>query len=155
MSEHLAKIAYNGPVIQYFIVIAYILFNFDNDFKLLLLFLTVGVANGKLNELIKITLKQSRPTGSIDVFETKEYNKEEPHYYGMPSGHMQNGSYSYFIGIRIIKNMYYIIFGGILMIMTFIQRYTYKKHTILQLIIGTMIGFFIAELTIKINQHIK
>ena len=51
--------------------------------------------------------------------------------------------------------MYYIIFGGILLIMTFVQRYTYKKHTILQLIIGTMIGFFIAELTIKINQHIK
>ena len=154
MIDFIAKIAYYGPVIQHIIVSFLIIVNymFPYNIEILGVFLFSFIVNSNLNALLKIIIKQPRPTGSIDTFEKKEKKNTEPHYYGMPSGHMQNSAYAYFIGFYLFEDIVFRIIFGLLLIMTFIQRYVYRKHTIPQLIIGTIVGYIFSRLIISIYK---
>jgi membrane-associated phospholipid phosphatase len=121
-----------------------------------------------INAILKITLKQPRPKEHIPLFNaTKAHQPKLLSFqqYGMPSGHAQDSLYStFFIFFALHGKQYnYIkLLYFILTINTCCQRVRYKNHTILQVLVGAIIGsvvgvitFYLATKKIKGILHYK
>lgn len=145
----LFTIGYYGPILLIFINI-YILY--DRFFWCIVYILFV-VINTFLNKVLKTWIKEPRPKDwkSFATFETLE--KEES--YGMPSGHAQSAIFSVMF--------YYLLFGvdEILYVMLFIttltvfQRWYNKNHTILQLLMGLIVGAGFAWIVYYLTKKYK
>lgn len=91
-----------------------------------------------INSLLKKIINQDRPSNSkhINSFERTIDTGSK----GMPSGHAQMvGSevvFSYLAGANTLVQ----IIAIIQMLITLWQRYTYRKHTIAQLLVGLIVG---------------
>jgi membrane-associated phospholipid phosphatase len=114
----------------------------SNNYKLLVIYY-VGLI---LNIIITIFLKKV-------AFE--KYNKKGNN---MPSGHFQSLAYSlvfYLLSHKKWSQNYIFIFLFIAFC-TFYNCITYKYHTIIEIIIGTLLGTFLAFLSInKYRDFIK
>ena len=95
-------------------------------------------ANTLLNKILKLTFREPRPS-DYQIFANFEKTTGEE-IFGMPSGHAQSVAFS-------IIFLYLLTDSTILLIITMFvgavciyQRWKYRRHTIPQLIIGTMIG---------------
>jgi membrane-associated phospholipid phosphatase len=149
-----------GPVILYFFSI-YLLWNQDNLF----FYYNVGIfVNAILNLILKGLVQQPRPSEDPKTFHLalthgKRFLFKDgiPHdIFGMPSGHAQSAFFStLFIYLSFRKtNLVYIYLSVSMLIMA--QRVTYKYHTVLQVLIGAVIGagfghfvYFLAREKIK------
>jgi membrane-associated phospholipid phosphatase len=144
-----------GQLIIIFIS-SYILFykiTYFNFYILGLLFNTI------INSLLKYLIKEPRPSkqflkevqNSDLIFPNAKYDM--PSGYGMPSGHAQNLGYSLGFMFIFIKNSDIFWVYIIVSIITIFQRYTNKKHTILQLILGFIFGLLIGILFYKLGKY--
>lgn len=98
--------------------------------------------NNILNILLKLTIKQPRPSKdekSIEIAVANDVRVGFDHF-GMPSGHAQNCSYCLTFITLVLNEPFITGFYAILTANSLIQRYLYNNHTFLQLIIGFMIG---------------
>jgi membrane-associated phospholipid phosphatase len=64
---------------------------------------------------------------------------------GMPSGHAQQTAFALTFSYLLSGHHFYLSWG--LFLMTVIQRYVFKNHTFLQLLVGSLLGFNIAYVT--------
>ena len=72
---------------------------------------------------------------------------------GMPSGHTQQTAFALTIAYLFSKkNLYQSI---ILLILTAIQRYIFKNHTIIQLIVGGILGVGLGYICFYIILYIE
>ena len=79
----------------------------------------------------------------------------------MPSGHAQSVSFSLIYLYLVQKSIWLLILNTIILLLTVIQRWNYRKHTIEQLLIGTMVGiicaissYYIVKYGIENNKEI-
>jgi len=133
-----------GPVILYFLSI-YLLWNQHNLF----FYYNVGIfVNAILNLILKGLIQEPRPSEDPKTFRLalshgKRFLFKDgiPHdIFGMPSGHAQSAFFStLFIYLSFRKtNLVYIYLFISMLIMA--QRVIYNYHTILQVMIGAVIG---------------
>jgi membrane-associated phospholipid phosphatase len=124
----------NSPILLY-IISNYILFP---RIRVLTLFNAGFILNYVLNGWLKSTLKHERPQPLI-------LDRSKANYYGMPSGHAQMLSYmTAFIYLAVSSTYIYFVAFFVVFLWGCIERYVNKKHSIGQLVAGTIIGTCVA-----------
>jgi membrane-associated phospholipid phosphatase len=149
-----------APVILFIISI----FLLQNKMKYLQVYIVGSILNNILNAILKYAIKEPRPSRDSRILEIAIANKKHIGFdkYGMPSGHAQNCGFNLAFITLVLNNPYV---SGFYLIMSFIslyQRYKYFNHTILQLVIGFIIGlsfgstfYYVGNKWIKGNLTIK
>ena len=136
MLEALSILGAFGPYIMAAGIIAENIINQTSYFKIGVLLLWQPL-NVMINCVLKEIINEDRPAGSKNINKLEAYIDEGSK--GMPSGHAQVvGSelmLAYLSNSFITKVLMMFQTG-----LTVYQRYSYKKHTISQLIIGFIIG---------------
>lgn len=145
-------IGYYGPIIILIITILYFIYDYKNQrysiSNIILSKMTLLIIlNTILNILLKEIIQEPRPNGERFLFNS---NIRKNDFYGMPSGHAQQVA---FITSFFINNAYYSmgflplsISFILISVLTIIQRYKFKAHTLKQLFIGTLLGIFMGSL---------
>ena len=137
-------------VVSFFLLIGY---NVYFDF-----FLIGFVLNNILNILLKIIIQQPRPSKDNKKLEIYTKNGERIWFdeFGMPSGHGQNCGFFISYIYLILKNPWIISFYLIVSFISLNQRVIYQNHTILQVIVGFLLGLAIGIMVYKIaNKFIQ
>ena len=139
-------IGYFGPEILILtnIILLFVL-NINIHFFYLILF--GNILNLFFNNILKILFRIKRQ-------KQRPFMGHIEKSYAMPSGHSQMVTFNSTLLTLIYKNIYAILFSVILCFNTFYQRYNYKNHTILQIIIGALIGIIFALLCYNIHLNI-
>ena len=75
-------------------------------------------------------------------------------YYGMPSGHSQSVFYTISYMWYVTHNVYLLLIGLFIGLITLNQRYKTKKHTIEQLIVGAFTGISIGYISYNISKKL-
>lgn len=124
------------------------LFLLRNKVNYLTFYVVGTIFNVILNIILKLFFKEPRPKKNARVMEIAVENKYDFDFdkYGMPSGHAQQCAFSLTFITLVFNNPFISsIYLGITLL-TFLQRYTYLDHSILQLIVGFCIGIGIGYL---------
>lgn len=137
---------YYGPVLLFFITLILLLQN-----KLLLMTFVAGFfLNILVNKVAKHCIREPRPSRSFHKFtmdgnevhiDVSGMGEEE---FGMPSGHAQLVAFTTAFIHLALHNSYITIFYAITSILTMIERVKYKNHTVLQVIVGGILGLGLA-----------
>ena len=125
---------YNVPIVYWFTICLMI---FSNSWLLLIVFITGYMINKKINIWLKNYLKQPLP----------DNNDNE---YGMPSGHCQEIWFTFLFIYYTFSNTFIKIFYGLLAL--YISYNCLKYHTVMQMIIGILLGIIISSSIIKITN---
>jgi membrane-associated phospholipid phosphatase len=145
----------NGPIILFFLNILCLTQYSHKYVAFYVFFIFIDIL---LNELLKGVIQQPRPLGyksNNEVYYNMNY--KGIHKFGMPSGHAESTAFSLtYIGLVTKSPLLIILELGIGCIVLY-QRWTTRKHTIMQLVVGSIIGcilgigcYFIVDKT-KIN----
>ena len=120
--------------VSYFLLINLLLSSvYKNN---LFFFILIGdVLSELLNLVLKGIIQEPRPKNQI------KFNDHKASYYGMPSGHAQNATFQSLILCYQLNNIYSYIFSLLVCILTFYQRYKYRRHTLKQIFFGGLTGF--------------
>lgn len=102
------------------------------------------IFNNILNIILKLAIKEPRPTQDQKAIEIGITNGARISFdkFGMPSGHAQTCGYCLSFIALTLHHPYIITLYLIITSISLFQRYSYNNHTILQLIIGIIIGIF-------------
>ena len=131
-----------APLIQFFSS----LFFLRNKFIYLRVYLMGFIFNNILNWLLKLAIKEPRPTKDDKSLKIAIYNSIERvgfDKFGMPSGKAQNCAFNLAYIYMTLNDP---LITGIYLILTFIsmyQRYLHFNHTVLQLAVGFGIGIVV------------
>ena len=142
-----------APIILFFLS----LFLLRNMTKYLSFFVVGFIFNNILNIILKLLIKEPRPTTEQKAIEIGVVNGARIGFdkFGMPSGHAQNCGYCLVFIIMTLNNHFITTLYLLLSIISLFQRYLNNNHTILQLIIGLIVGTFFGCLTYNIaNKYI-
>ena len=116
----------------------------------LFFYYTIGIfLNALLNLVLKGMIQMPRPSENIKEFNLALKNGSRfvfkngiPHdIFGMPSGHTQSVMFStifIFLALKNYKILYLYLF---ISLVTMYQRIYYNYHTLLQVIVGAIVGF--------------
>jgi len=142
-------VGYFGEVIMFILAVVLLFKNYTD-----LIFYIIGLGfSDTLNKYLKKIIKQSRPENVIKYLDSEKIDKTKV-VYGMPSGHSQNVFYSIFYLYMCCvrdQNLILLLFAFMGMI-TIYQRYTFYNHTILQLVVGAILGISIAYSVLYIKN---
>jgi len=127
-------IGYMGPIINSVITLTTLL---DKQ-KYLLSFIFGSIINNSLNEYIKNWIKQQRPHKPIPYIDDSQIKGVQ--IYGMPSGHAQIVAFSTAFLYLTKGNLTLLLISLFIAIVTLYQRWSFRRHTIEQLIVGIIIG---------------
>lgn len=160
VAELFNKFGMFGPVILYFCSI-YLLWNKPNLF----FYYNIGFfINALLNLIIKGIIQEPRPSEDLKTFHLalthgKRFLFKDgmPHdIFGMPSGHAQSSLFSTMFIYLSFRKQNLLWAYLVVSFLTMFQRVVYKHHTILQVIIGAVVGcafgyfvYFLAREKIK------
>jgi membrane-associated phospholipid phosphatase len=122
---------------------------------ILLLYYTMGIIiNYFLNYILKGIIKQPRPSGDVELINIATHNGKRfgNEIYGMPSGHSQLAFYSVVFIHMSLKNIkitsLYLLFA----VATMYQRVAYRNHTVLQVVIGSLVGSIVGYVCFVLAQ---
>ena len=128
------------------------------NMKTYLFFFLVGfIFNNGLNILLKLLIQQPRPTNDQKAIEIGVVNGARIGFdkFGMPSGHAQNGGFCLSFITMALNNPSITTLYSVISFISLVQRYMYNNHSILQLIIGFIIGLLFGYMTYIIgNKYI-
>jgi membrane-associated phospholipid phosphatase len=103
------------------------------------LYIVSFALNQILNSLLKLVFREERPSNPVS-FSTREKYKGA-HFYGMPSGHAESVGFSFvFLFLLVGYSSWWLYLVGMIMIVTCIQRWKYRRHTVEQIIAGLFFG---------------
>jgi len=113
-----------------------------NKQKYLLFFVSGFILNNILNIILKLAIKEPRPSTDQKAIEVAVVNGARIGFdkFGMPSGHAQNCGYCLTFITMTLNNPLITLLYSIISVISLFQRYLYNNHTILQLIVGFIIG---------------
>jgi len=153
MMDIIDTVGFNGPIIITVITIYQLL----HQYPYLISFCVFHFINIKLNEFLKICFREPRPEKIDLAQETQKsivtqlfYRKNNTpyvhpsHIYGMPSGHAQTGAFALGFLYFVQKTTPMFMVACFVFVITLYQRWSTKKHTIFQLLIGSFVGFIFA-----------
>jgi len=150
----LSYIGVQGPFLLVVLSII-LLFNQQNYLK----FFFVGlIVNTILNVILKIIIKDPRPSDDRKALEIGVINGRRISFdkYGMPSGHAQMVMYLLIYITMVLNSPEVSCLFGIISINSIYQRFANNNHTILQLIVGMILGCVVGYISyIKATTHIK
>jgi membrane-associated phospholipid phosphatase len=133
------------------------LFLLRNKILYLQFFIYGFILNNILNIILKLTIKEPRPTKDQKAIEIGVTNGARISFdkFGMPSGHAQNCGYCLAFITLTLKTPFITALYTIITFTSLFQRYIYNNHTILQLIIGIIVGTIFGYLIyILANKYI-
>jgi membrane-associated phospholipid phosphatase len=113
-----------------------------------------------INYILKGLIKEPRPVDDVHIFNMQlnnAYLKGEQlgnHRYGMPSGHSQAVFFSVFFIYLALKNIKITALYLFVAFLTLYQRVKYKNHSVLQVIIGSLVGILVAYVFYKYGGHL-
>lgn len=143
-------IGYNGPYILVLICCILLVGRYNAFFIGYIIF---SLMNKQLNDILKLFFKQSRPKGQI--YTGIDHDKfKGSQFYGMPSGHAQSISFSIIFVYLITRSQYFLLFMGLIWGLTLYQRYKYKRHSIEQLALGSLVGGGFAVISYNITEQV-
>ena len=143
-------IGYNGPYILVLLCCILLVGRYNAFFIGYIIF---SLLNKQLNEILKLFFKQSRPKGQI--YTSIDHDKfKGSQFYGMPSGHAQSISFSIIFVYLITRSQYFLLFMGLIWGLTLYQRYKYKRHSIEQLALGSLVGGGVAFISYNITEQV-
>jgi membrane-associated phospholipid phosphatase len=137
-SNIIDTIGYNGPNIMIFIC----LYELWNQPVYYWGFVILTIINIFFNKFLKLCIREPRPIKiTRDHFtELDKLVMADAEYYGMPSGHAQSITFSIFYLYLVRGSIFWLYVGLFLFLITLYQRWVSKKHSIQQLIIGSIVG---------------
>lgn len=138
-------IGYYAPVILFILSLLLL----RNMKRYLQIFVSGFVLNNILNIILKLLIKEPRPSDDKKNIEIAITNGVRVGFdkFGMPSGHAQNCGYALVYIFMAIHNPFIITLYLVITMISLSQRYLYNNHSILQLIIGLLIGSSFGYLT--------
>lgn len=139
-------VGYQGPPINSFLTF----FSLLEKPPFLFMFMLGSILNYELNNLLKNWIKEPRPNNPLPYID--DHIIKGAQIYGMPSGHAQIISFTIVFMILTKRPVYLILFSFFIGMLTLIQRWKYRRHTIEQLIGGTFIGSFFAYFIFWITE---
>jgi membrane-associated phospholipid phosphatase len=139
-----------APVIL-FILSLFLLYSLPTFFNF---FLGGYIINAIFNLILKTLIKQPRPSQDKKLIEIGVVNghRFSLDKYGMPSGHAQTCGFSLTFVALALQNFFVTTVYIIISIITLFQRYLNKNHTIIQLIVGFVLGLIFGYITFLIAQ---
>ena len=146
-------LGYFGPNI---LLVFSILLLFANNAGSYLSYYLIGyLLNILLNYVLKGMIQQPRPNEDKTLIEMAVVNGKRFGYdiYGMPSGHSQGVFYSTAFIYFVLKNPPITLIFFLISLNTMVQRVNYKNHTILQVIVGALIGVAFAYLVYSYTKQ--
>jgi dolichyldiphosphatase len=134
IKENLDYIGYIGPILTTIITAISL---FEKPYYLIS-FIFGSLLNNSLNEILKTWIKEPRPNNPVNYIE--HTNIIGPHKYGMPSGHAQITAFTIIFLILTKGPQTWILLSLFIYFLTIYQRWSFRRHTLLQLFIGTIVG---------------
>ena len=152
MNLFLTYIGLYAPIIL-FVLTLFLLINMTNYLEF---FVSGFILNNILNIILKLLIKAPRPVNNKKTDESFINGEHITfHKFGMPSGHAQNCGYSLSFITMVLNNPFITTLYMLITLISLLQRYLYKRHTILQLIVGLIVGLGFGFLTYSLgNQYI-
>ena len=142
------SIGYFGDYITFFIT-CFLIFNKTFYFIFYILFFFI---NRLTNQLLKKYFKEKRPNNPKKFLDSDIFSKQK---YGMPSGHSQltffSIYYAYLVTNQFIPWILLLLLIGFIVIY---ERFKFKNHTFIQLIIGAFIGIILAKFSYNIITYL-
>ena len=139
-------VGYFGPIILILATIAFYMWHYSEQRHrvraILAKFGGLLIFSCLLNVALKEMIAAPRPSGEIALFGTPR----DRDFYGMPSGHAQLAAFvtSFFIknGNNVNPSQFGVMVVGFvsISILTVIQRYAFRAHSLAQLAVGLVIG---------------
>ena len=116
-----------------------------------------NILNNILNIILKIIIKEPRPNDEQKAIEIGVVNGSRIGFdkFGMPSGLAQNCGYNLAFINLILNDIFITTLYILISIVSLLQRYLYKNHSMLQLLVGLFIGIGFGYLTYLLgNKYI-
>ena len=137
-------LGYLAPIIM--LVITFFLLR--NNANYLTFFFYGYIFNLVVNSLLKWVLKEPRPTNDWKILElgithTKRIGFDK---YGMPSGHAQHCGFILAFATLVLNSPFVTGLFSILSLICLYQGYLYQNYTLLQVIVGFVVGLGIGYL---------
>ena len=123
-----------------------------------------------LNIWFKNTIKEPRPKPFFRFLAIESTKKDAQQIYGMPSGHSQNAFYSIvylYLYLRSVTPVYmtlptpyfpeyyvWILISLCIGIITILERWLFRNHTMLQLCIGALIGSALGYIIFTVQMEV-
>ena len=138
MNSILNFIGLNGGLI----LAIFTIFLLWNKYTYLITYIIGIIINTCVNKVLKLAIQQPRPNENKSIFnaELASGKKIKFNKYGMPSGHLQDTMFSTIFIFLVFKNIWISLLMLIISLITCYQRIESEEHTILQCIIGGIIG---------------
>jgi len=149
-SDPLMFIGYFSPSIVFVIIIVYFLYY--QKFFWLCVYVFLYIINYFSIKILQKLWKSPRPINGEQFMKNEFHNSEA---YGMPSGHTQTILFSLVFFFMITRSIYWLILMLFIAVCTISQRLIYRKHTLLQIIIGGLIGSLYGYFTFLSINHYK
>ena len=142
------RIGFYGPTINFIIGFISLL----KQAKYLSGYLVFTGMNHLLNGLLKTTFKEARPSGRILLYEGEDEHYKNASKYGMPSGHAQSVFFALTYVYLVKHSLYTFILELSVALLTCYQRWKYRRHTISQIIIGSLLGVLFGGLSFSLTK---
>ena len=127
-------LGFYGPLL----VIVCVLMALRNMPQYALLYLVFVFINNCMNRLLKLMFMQDRPPGSVPFSKYETYRGAE--HYGMPSGHASSVAFSWMFLYLLKPHSWWLLVTGFIGVLTCIQRWKYKRHSVEQVVAGLFSG---------------
>lgn len=142
-----------GPFIMFFPTV----FLLSNKKNALIYYVTGFFLNSITNVCLKLMIQQPRPSDDKAKFDLalergKQFLFIPYDVFGMPSGHSQSVAFTTVFVFLTIQNNWFRLFCLAVALITLWQRVEYNHHTVLQVVIGSMVGSLIAYLMFCMNK---
>ena len=131
-------IGYLGPIL----LLVSSIFLLINKATLLSTYIFGFVVSVIMNSILKYIIKEPRPSDDLSIYNASIAHGKRVSFdkYGMPSGHATGVFYSTAFIFFALKKPYISLIYLIISMNTIYQRVKYKNHTILQVIVGAIVG---------------
>ena len=140
-------VGHYGP----FIIILLSIYEFFYRKVYLYVYLLLIFVNSTINSILKNIFQIPRQTKQ--VFFSKYENFEGVNAYGMPSGHAQSIAFSSTFLYLGQVNSYVLILTLFISCLTLIQRYKYRRHTLIELCVGLFLGTSIGIIAYNVTTY--
>ena len=117
--------------------------------------------NTLLNTFLKQLIQQPRP--SVDKKHFARILEKNKKYvssfgfpygiYGMPSGHAQSVFFSTAYAWFTFRNVPLVIIFSLLSLLSICQRVVYNHHTVMQVIVGSLVGLMVGSLAYRFARQ--
>ena len=147
MEKILDIVGFFGPLINFCISFVCLW----NQKIYLWFYLVFYLMNSFINKLFKTIIREPRPTGGKSLISIEKYDGIEE--YGMPSGHAQSSMFSLTYLYLVKQSPSWLLIELFIAILTLYQRWNYRRHTIQQLFVGSVVGIVFAYISFVISKR--